>query len=56
MSDANLTPGSTTTQPMFKVMLLNDDETPMEFVTLVLEEVFGRTQEEATENHDGYAL
>jgi len=31
----------------YKVMLLNDDETPMEFVVHVLEEFFGTTSEQA---------
>lgn len=33
---------------MFKVLLLNDDYTPMEFVVQVLEQFFNKTQEEAT--------
>lgn len=35
--------------PMFKVMLLNDDYTPMEFVVLVLLKFFGMTRERATQ-------
>jgi ATP-dependent Clp protease adaptor protein ClpS len=35
--------------PMYKVMLLNDDYTPMEFVILVLERFFGITSSKATE-------
>jgi len=35
--------------PMFKVMLLNDDYTPMEFVVLVLQKFFGMTRERATQ-------
>ena len=35
--------------PMFKVMLLNDDYTPMEFVVLVLQKFFGMTGERATQ-------
>lgn len=31
----------------YRVMLLNDDETPMEFVVHVLEEFFGMTSEQA---------
>ena len=34
--------------PMFKVMLLNDDYTPMEFVVLVLQKFFAMTRERAT--------
>ena len=35
--------------PMFKVMLLNDDFTPMEFVVLVLQKFFNMTRERATQ-------
>jgi ATP-dependent Clp protease adaptor protein ClpS len=35
--------------PMFKVMLLNDDYTPMEFVVLVLQKFFAMTRERATQ-------
>jgi ATP-dependent Clp protease adaptor protein ClpS len=35
--------------PMFKVMLLNDDFTPMEFVVLVLQKFFAMTRERATQ-------
>lgn len=35
--------------PMYKVMLLNDDYTPMEFVILVLERFFGIGHAQATE-------
>ena len=34
---------------MFKVLLLNDDFTPMEFVVHVLEKFFNKTAAEATE-------
>ena len=34
--------------PMFKVMLLNDDYTPMEFVVDVLEHIFGMDRTTAT--------
>lgn len=45
-----LKPEAETRQPsMFKVLLLNDDYTPMEFVTAVLERYFAKTHQEATE-------
>ena len=34
--------------PMYKVLLLNDDYTPMEFVVHVLQKYFGKGREEAT--------
>jgi ATP-dependent Clp protease adaptor protein ClpS len=34
---------------MFKVLLLNDDYTPMEFVVQVLEQFFGMGREKATQ-------
>lgn len=33
---------------MYKVLMLNDDYTPMEFVVHVLEQFFGKNREEAT--------
>jgi ATP-dependent Clp protease adaptor protein ClpS len=33
---------------MYKVLLLNDDYTPMEFVVHVLERFFGKSREDAT--------
>lgn len=33
---------------LYKVLLLNDDYTPMEFVVLVLQRFFGKGQEDAT--------
>jgi ATP-dependent Clp protease adaptor protein ClpS len=33
---------------MYKVLMLNDDYTPMEFVVQVLETFFGKSREEAT--------
>ncbi|MES9843701.1 MAG: ATP-dependent Clp protease adapter ClpS [Candidatus Sedimenticola sp. PURPLELP] len=35
--------------PMYKVILLNDDYTPMEFVVKVLESFFGMNREKATQ-------
>lgn len=35
--------------PMYKVLILNDDFTPMEFVIHVLERFFNKNKEEATE-------
>ena len=34
---------------MYKVLLLNDDYTPMEFVVLILERYFNKSSEEATQ-------
>ncbi len=35
--------------PLYRVVLLNDDYTPMEFVVLVLERFFGMGRERATQ-------
>ena len=35
--------------PLFKVILLNDDYTPMEFVVLVLQTFFAMSREKATQ-------
>ena len=35
--------------PMFNVILLNDDFTPMEFVVYVLKEIFSHTSQKANE-------
>ncbi|MFO1362040.1 MAG: ATP-dependent Clp protease adapter ClpS [Burkholderiales bacterium] len=35
--------------PLFKVVLLNDDYTPMEFVVVVLQTFFAMTREKATQ-------
>ena len=35
--------------PLYKVIMLNDDYTPMEFVIEVLEKFFGKRQDEATQ-------
>ena len=34
---------------MYKVIMLNDDYTPMEFVVMVLERVFNKTHDEAVQ-------
>ena len=34
---------------MYKVVMLNDDYTPMEFVVMVLQEFFRKSREEATQ-------
>lgn len=43
------TVSKTARPPMYKVLLLNDDYTPMEFVIHVLERFFGVTHQEAFE-------
>ena len=35
--------------PLYKVMLLNDDYTPMEFVVVVIQEFFNKDRETATQ-------
>jgi ATP-dependent Clp protease adaptor protein ClpS len=35
--------------PMYQVVLLNDDYTPMEFVVMVLQEYFNKDRQEATQ-------
>ncbi|WP_417308533.1 ATP-dependent Clp protease adapter ClpS [Devosia sp.] len=41
-------PETRTKRPsLYRVLLLNDDYTPMEFVVLVLQEVFNKTREDA---------
>ena len=47
--------------PMYRVLLLNDDYTPMEFVVDILMSVFRKTEEQATEimlhvHHQGKGL
>lgn len=45
-----LKPRPRTQKPaMYKVLILNDDYTPMEFVVHVLEKFFNKTHQEATE-------
>lgn len=51
VGDLALKPKLTQPKPpsMFKVLLLNDDFTPMEFVVMVLQRIFGKTREQATQ-------
>ncbi len=47
--------------PMYQVILLNDDYTPMEFVVYVLQKIFGKSQEQAmqimlTVHHEGKGI
>lgn len=35
--------------PLYKVLLLNDDFTPMDFVVVVLQKFFGKSREQATQ-------
>ncbi len=45
-----LKPRQKTKKPsMYKVLLLNDDYTPMEFVVHILEKFFSKTRQEATD-------
>lgn len=50
LGDAMLAPEKSRTKPppMFKVLLLNDDFTPMDFVVVVLERFFNLSREQAT--------
>ncbi|KCV63694.1 ATP-dependent Clp protease adaptor protein ClpS [Bordetella bronchiseptica 99-R-0433] len=41
-------PARTAPPPMYQVVLLNDDYTPMEFVVKVLQKFFGKNNEDAT--------
>ena len=36
-------------QSLYRVLLLNDDFTPMEFVIMVLQQFFSKSQEQATQ-------
>lgn len=53
--DQNETGIATKTRPrtkrpsMYRVLLLNDDYTPMEFVVLILQEIFNKSRDEATQ-------
>lgn len=47
--------------PMFKVVLLNDDYTPMDFVIIVIQQFFGKDRESATQimlkvHHEGRGI
>ncbi len=63
-SDTKTKPGTQVlprTPSMYKVMLLNDDFTPMEFVVQVLIKFFRKNEIEATEimlhvHHKGYGI
>lgn len=51
-------PAKTLPPPMYQVVMLNDDYTPMEFVVMVLQEYFKRDLETATQimlkiHHEG---
>ena len=51
----------TTPPPMYQVVMLNDDFTPMEFVVMVLQEYFKRDLETATQimlkiHHEGRGI
>lgn len=49
-SDLDVKPRAKTQRPpMYKVLMLNDDFTPMEFVVHVLERLFGMTHAQAIE-------
>jgi ATP-dependent Clp protease adapter protein ClpS len=37
--------------PLFKELLLNDDETPMAFVVRVIETIFGKSRDEAVTHY-----
>ena len=51
--DESVVSDTDTTRPkppsMYKVILLNDDYTPMEFVVDVIQRFFGRSREQATQ-------
>ena len=50
--DSNIdtkTKPATQKPPMYKVLLLNDDYTPMEFVVQILQGIFNKNLQEATE-------
>jgi ATP-dependent Clp protease adaptor protein ClpS len=54
-------PAKTAPPPMYQVVLLNDDYTPMEFVVKVLQKFFGKSHEEATRimlqvHHEGRGI
>ncbi len=50
---ANTAPEATSTRrappPLYKVLLLNDDFTPMDFVVQVLQRYFAKSREQATQ-------
>ena len=46
---ATKTRAKTQRPPLYKVLMLNDDYTPMEFVVYVLERIFGITNQQAVD-------
>lgn len=62
--DSSLAEATTTRlkpPPLFKVMLLNDDFTPMDFVVEVLQRFFSKNREQATQimlkvHHEGAGI
>ena len=54
-------PTSVQPPPLYQVLLLNDDYTPMDFVVSVLQRIFGKSEEEASKimlkvHHEGRGI